>query len=280
MTIQELLENAQLDALGLLDEQDRDAFDRAFDAAPVPLQAQIRQEQARLCRVDALLPQVDLPDSLWPKVRDAVVLAQQNAAAEALGGSAVLARAAGQPVGHAAGRDARPLPMTRATGVHRAWRAATIGLATAAVVLGGVLVHVRTTADEQIRSASEGLLAQKTVDTFGAEYLNGQLFSKETLRYVMNAESAVRGEASVFTNPTWKTAMLYCQTPAAEGHTLRLVELDDAGNIVRQFDEFESKGSLAIRAVNLEGSEPRQLALVSAPRGQAASKGQILLRVA
>jgi hypothetical protein len=280
MTIQELLENAQLDALGLLDEQDRDAFDRCFDAAPPALQAQIRQEQARLCRVDALLPQVDLPESLWPKVRDAVVAAQQAAAAEALGGPAVLPRHAGHPVSHAAGRDARPLPMTRATGVSRVWRAATIGLATAAVVMGGVLVHVRTTADEQIRDATEGLIAQKTVDTYQAEFLNAQLFSKETLRYVMIAQNGARGDAAVFTHPDWGTAQLYCQTPVAEGHTLRLVELDDAGNIVRQIVEFESQGSLAIRSVHLEGAEPRNLAIVSAPKGQAASRGQVLLRVA
>lgn len=48
MKTQELIELAVLDAMGLLDEQEREAFDAAFDAAAPAIQAQVRREQTRL----------------------------------------------------------------------------------------------------------------------------------------------------------------------------------------------------------------------------------------
>ena len=268
MTIQELLESAQLDALGLLDEQDREAFERAFQAAPEALKKQIRREQERLCRIDALLPQVDLPDALWPKVKDAVRAAQATAIAE------VEAAGLASPV--------RPLPMTRSAGVHRVWRAAAIGFATAAVVLGAVTIHLRMTAENQVRLAVEEGIAQGTINVFGAEYLNEILYGRDSLRYVMvPSRDGVRGDAAVFTNPKWNdSAILYCSAAAPEGRTLRLVELNDDGSIGRQFAEFESAGAQMRRKVNLQGAEPKKLALVSAPRGQPASTGEILLKIA
>jgi hypothetical protein len=270
MTIQELLENAQLDSLGLLDEQDRDAFERAFFAAPAPLQAQIRQEQARLCHIDALLPQVDLPESLWPKVKEAVRLAQIQAAAEAQG---VIAH-------DASGRTARPLPMARASGVHRVWRASAIGFATAAVVMGAALVHLRLTAERQQQTVIDGKISDSIVDAMGAEFFGEHIFGKDLGRYVMTAaRDSQRGRAAVFTSPEWSKAQLFCQVTAAEGHTLRLVQLDESGNVVAQLDEFDGGGQVR-RSVDLQGVEPTRLALVSAVRGKAASTGEVLFKIA
>jgi hypothetical protein len=267
MTIQELLESAQLDALGLLDEQDRDAFERAFQAAPEALQKQIRREQERLCRMDALLPQVDLPDTLWPKVKDAVRAAQAAAIAEVEGAGLAT--------------SVRPFPMSRSAGVHRVWRAAAIGFATAAVVLGAVTIHLRMTAESQVRLAVEAVIADQTREGFGPEYLNEILYGRP-MHYVMSpAREGVRGDAAVFTHPKWKdSAILYCSAAAPEGKTLRLVELNEDGSIGRQFAEFESAGAQMRRKVNLEGAEPKKLALVAAPRGQPASTGEIILKIA
>jgi hypothetical protein len=272
MTIQELLENAQLDSLGLLDEQDRDAFERAFFAAPAPLQAQIRQEQARLCRVDALLPQVDLPENLWPKVREAVRLAQVHAAAEAQG----------TILHDDAGRTARPLPMIRATGVHRVWRASAIGFATAAVVMGAALVHLRLTAERQDQSARAELLAGNMVDTIGAKFIGEHVYGKNVGRYIMSAaRSSQSGRAAIYTSPEWDTGVLYCQVALAdESQTLRLVELDEAGNVVAQLDEFEAKGGEIRREVDFRKVEPKRLALVAATRGKAASTGEVVFKIA
>jgi len=50
MTLQEMIELAILDAMGLLDEEERLAFELAFRAAAPPVQAQVRREQTRPSR--------------------------------------------------------------------------------------------------------------------------------------------------------------------------------------------------------------------------------------
>lgn len=272
MTIQELLENAQLDSLGLLDEQDRSAFEQAFFAAPEPLQAHIRQEQARLCHVDALLPQVELPESLWPKVKDAVRMAQNQAAAEA----------EGTILHESAGRTARPLPMSRASGVHRLWRASAIGFATAAVVMGAALVHLRLTAERQEQTSRSEILAGNTLNTIGAKFTGEILYGKNATHSIMTAvRPSQTGRAAIFTSPEWDTGVLYCQVALAdESQTLRLVELDEDGKVVAQLDEFEAKGGEVRREVDFRKVEPKRLALVAATRGKPASTGEVVFKIA
>ena len=68
MKTNELLELASLDAMGLLDPNERDAFERAFESAPPAVQAQVRREQTRLAAFDSVLPQVNPPLGLKAKV--------------------------------------------------------------------------------------------------------------------------------------------------------------------------------------------------------------------
>ena len=76
MTTHELLELASLDAMGLLDPEEREAFELAFRAAAPALQAQIRREQLRLSYIDGILPVVEPPPGLrarvMAKVREAI----------------------------------------------------------------------------------------------------------------------------------------------------------------------------------------------------------------
>jgi hypothetical protein len=58
MTIQQLLENAHLDALGMLDADEQTQFNKAFASAPPAIRAQIRGEQARVADMGDLLPDV------------------------------------------------------------------------------------------------------------------------------------------------------------------------------------------------------------------------------
>lgn len=124
MTTHELLELASLDALGLLDDDERAEFERGFQAAPPALQAQIRREQARLARAEDLLPDIDAPASLrarvLARVRDAI-----------------------QTVG--ARRGGRLIPMMLPSrGVSPIWRAAAIGSMAAAIVFGFATLRIRT----------------------------------------------------------------------------------------------------------------------------------------
>ena len=279
MTIQDLLESAQLDALGLLDEQDREAFERAFQAAPEALQKQIRREQERLCRMDALLPQIDLPDTLWPKVKAAVLQAQAAALAEVDGTVLPAAHAASHP---AADGNVRPLPMARSASVHRLWRAGAIAFATAAVVLGAVTIHLRTTMESQARDRITGSTVDNTIAALGPEFHNEILFDRNTRRYTMESTTgASRADAAIFTNPKLGgSILLYTAVATTPGDVLWLVELGNDGSILNQLASFPSNGTLLQRKVNIGGAEPTQLALVSAPVGKPASAGKIVLRVA
>src|SRR5438105_666068 len=80
MNTHDLLEMASLDAMGLLDPEEREAFERAFRAAPPPLQAQIRREQLRFSAADDILPQVEPPLGLRARVIAAVREAMQTMA--------------------------------------------------------------------------------------------------------------------------------------------------------------------------------------------------------
>ena len=72
MTTHELLELASLDALGLLDADERESFERAFRAAAPAVQAQIRREQLRAPRSAMNSPAVDPLASRCCRQRDAI----------------------------------------------------------------------------------------------------------------------------------------------------------------------------------------------------------------
>src|SRR5262249_53868009 len=127
MKTQELLELAALDALGLLDENERETFDRAFRAAPPALQAQIRREQTRIAGDDWLLPKVQRPIGLRARVlaawREAVSAVSNRGRARRLVGSLAL------------------LP---SRGVSPFWRAGAIGCAAATITMGVALFWVQS----------------------------------------------------------------------------------------------------------------------------------------
>jgi hypothetical protein len=73
MKLNELLENAVLDAYGLLDEEQRLAFERAFRAAPQSVRDQIRREQERVAGFESSLSQEHPNPELKERVVGAVL---------------------------------------------------------------------------------------------------------------------------------------------------------------------------------------------------------------
>lgn len=269
MTIQELIENAQLDALGLLDEREREDFDRAFRGAPPALQAQLRREQARLCQIDTLLPQGDPSPGLFDRILAAVRAARGEEATQP------------HPVEHdGSSRIARTLPMTRAARVHRFWRAAAIGFATASMVLGGVFIYLQRASDTALEATIRLERARELIAKFDPKFYSEQLFSKDTGRFVLTSASPQSpGKCAIYTSPQWEgMARLYCQSvPAGEGHSLRLVVLDAGGKVAKQLAEFNSDGSLEAITFKLGDVDPRKLALVSTPTGKPAGESDVVL---
>src|SRR5882672_10291884 len=114
MNLQQMIELAVLDAMGLLDETEQGQFESAFRAAAPQVRAQVRREQTRLSVIEALLPDVEPPAGLRAAVLDAV---RRQILAAGLGGRNGVA-------------GVLP-PMIRSRAVSPWWRAAALGMAAA-----------------------------------------------------------------------------------------------------------------------------------------------------
>lgn len=237
MTHRELLENALLDAFALLDDEEREAFDKAFDAAPPHIQAEIRREQTRLAQTDSLLPEVTPPAALRARVIEAVRAAITQSQ---------VARAEQALRLHDPDAISRLPAVTHRRKVAAAWRAVALGGMAAALAMGVLAVHMQgLLADFQ---SQEDALLTAIRDKFGPEYVIDALVDPATQRVTLtsvdaNAETA--GKAALWMHPDWRTAKLFgVNLPATVGSQYRLVVLDEQGNPVRTISEFTFTGGL------------------------------------
>lgn len=217
MKTQELLELAALDALGLLDEAERDQFDRAFRAAPPALQAQIRREQTRIAGDDSLLPRIEAPIGLKARV-----LAAWREAVEAVSNRSPARRLVGA------------LTLLPARGVSPLWRAGAIGCAAASVVLAVAMVNIRREVDRMTDATKSIGMQEYFAKEFGARF--ERMSTAPTTKFVQFDPSAadVKVRALLLIDPETKTGHLYaCQLPEA---VYALVKLDVNGEPVRDAD--------------------------------------------
>jgi len=138
MSTKELIENALLDAMGLLDEEETVSFERAFRTATPAVQAHVRREQTRLSHIERLLPKVEPPADLKAAVLEAVRAAMDE---EHTTTSPIFTL----------------MPSSRVSPV---WRAAAIGLTTAAIVFGATTLQMR----ETIRKINDEIATSGTLD--------------------------------------------------------------------------------------------------------------------
>lgn len=252
MTIQQLLENAHLDALGMLDADDQAAFERAFAAAPAGVKAQVRAEQARWAEASSFLPDVQPSADLKQKVLDAVSVAM-------LEGSA--------------GRADDVLEMRPSLRVSRWWRAGAVGMSCAAVLLGAMLVKVTsdlTTISRQV--ASGKVMDDLTGVRTGGQVLRDTLFAAGTQRIIFQATDAGKAmatpiDASVFVNATWDGPQFYCDSlPEQPGKVYQLVVLNAAGSIASVVRDLPAKAGLMTEGLR-EMSRGTVLAIVLVKQG-------------
>lgn len=225
MTIRELLENAHLDALGLLDGEEAAAFERAYAAAPQGIKSQVRAEQARWAGSPSLM--VDAEPS--PDLRGRVLRAVHAAIVQSESGS---------------GADLELRPSRR---VASWWRATSVGLLCTCVLLSAAFLKVMDeygNLAEQIPSNSvmnDWMGAART----GGNVLSDTLFSEQTTRVLFSpSEAAMRsgfpGVAAVFVNPGWQR--FYCENlPQNEGKVYRLVVLKADRSIDRTIQDLPAQ---------------------------------------
>ncbi|MGJ8636600.1 MAG: hypothetical protein ACSHX5_07125 [Phycisphaerales bacterium] len=269
MTTQELIENTMLYTLGLLEDSEISAYESAFEAAPESVKQLVREESLRMSDFGDLMPSNE-PD---PALRELVISAvraamreqenEQRIAADEQLAPAVVGRIDSQTVNHAAGRQesarrAQP-KVSNSPKVHRLWRASTIGFAAATIALSVVW----TSNNQTIQQVSSDALISHLYNGIGADYLEATLFDASTQRVILVSNDATsNAEASILHNPDWDSARLFVKNiKATDDNPLRLVVLDDEGNIVREVTTFASEGELEDYEIKVNLRSDRKLAI-------------------
>lgn len=283
MNTRDLLELCQLDALGLLDEQEREEFDAAFGAAGPALQAQIRAEQARLVKTDWIPCEAQPSAALREAVLGEMSLAMRIADLRprvlgAIHDEMIRRPVLGAPRLHEAGRAHPPmLPVRR---VSRLWRAAALGFASASVAFAGTTLYLKGLYQELDRTARNNAGVADLVSAPGVR-TKEILFEKPVERRLFaSADAKITAKASVFVNRETTTAHLYVHgLPDVKdlGKDYRVVALDDEGVIGEELARFPSNGIFDAQDIELGGARRGRIAIVEASLGAQASEGRILL---
>lgn len=237
MNTRELIENSLLDAMALLDEQETEAFERAFRAASPAVQAHVRREQTRLSHIEQLLPKVEPPAELRAAVIEAVRIEMDLA--EELAANKVRS-----PI-------FTLLPSQRVSAM---WRAAAIGFMTAAVVFGTTTITTRRIFDDIENRMNERQFAADwwfTADRGLAEryFYNDSTrtasFSQGTSTETSKALLLIQAESNL--------ALFRCQSlpPQLVGVTCELVQID-ADGVARQLHTFKYTGDVIMKEVTVE----------------------------
>ncbi len=269
MTIRELLEHAHLDALGMLDDDDRASFDAAFGAASEPVKRQVRAEQARWAGSLARLSDEQPPASLRARVLAAVIEAQATGGGMAGGSIAVVG----------------PGGVARSERVSAYWRSGALVGAAATLVMSAAFLYI-SNVSASLRDRYEGDQAANTaIKAFGkAEFLTSVVHSPTVTRVLFaRAAGATSGAASLFMDPALGSrGQLWCSDfSVPEGQSLRLAVVDETNRIIEELQEFRTV--TPYEPIEVGTSSMRtgtRLALVSAPIGQVASRGCTVLLVA
>ncbi len=261
MNTHELIEYTMLHALGLLEDDERAAYEAAFDAAPAPVQLRVREEARRMADLGDLIPGVEpaneLRDVVVAAVRAAIRedenesrIAQQGVAASSVIGridANTPARATSQP------------KLSTSPRVHRVWRVAAVGFAAASIAMGVVMINIQQT----MQKAQSSALVNNLYDQIGAKYLESTIFDANTQRVALTSTSTEsKAVAAVWHNPDWASARLFVKNLASEQNKpLRLVVLDEDDNIIEVIKTFTPTGELEDFNVDLNLSTQRKLAI-------------------
>lgn len=265
MNTQELIENTMLYTLGLLEDSEISAYESAFEAAPESVKQLVREESLRMSDFGDLMPSNE-PD---PALRELVISAvraamreqeneQRIAADEQLVPAAVIGRIDSHTVRHESARRAQP-KVSSVPKVHRLWRASTIGFAAATIALSVVW----TSNNQTINQVSSDALISQIYNSIGPEYLESTLFDPTTQRVsLVSNDASSNAVAAVWHNPDWKSARLFVKNmKATEDNPLRLVVLDEEGNILREVTTFSSEGELEDYEIKVNLKSDRKLAI-------------------
>ncbi len=238
MTTQELIEMASLDALGMLDADERADFEAAFRAASPAVQAQVRREQKRFASADHLLPEVDPPAGLKFKVLSAVR-------------EAILGLTAGDAAAaaHAVSTGSKAGAWFNSTTI---WRAACIGFATTTVLLTGVAAYVFDRNQAYVEQ-TEIALGKALLSELGSDFQQVAL-AEGVKVFDFASANGLSAKAKLWVHPETQVAFLFCTDLPVRDGRYSLVHQDRAGTqqIVRHFRASEGFITFRVDYIDIE----------------------------
>lgn len=235
----DLFEMANLDVLGLLDADEREAFERAFRAATPAVQAQIRREQTRLAfsGMNDILPQVEAPLGLRARVL--------NALREAMQSVAMRPREATPEI---AGRIVPDLAPSR--GVSKWWRAGAIGAVAASIVFGFAALQMQADTRQLAQAQENNMMTELFMKQYGPTFERSFL-SPQTRFVQFTSASHVTGasdpdgaaKAMLLLDEESKKAQLFLKNLPGEAGRYSLVVIDGSGQVSHAVLEFRPTGN-------------------------------------
>ncbi len=232
MNTRDLLELAALDALDLLDPGEKEEYERAFASASAAIRREVRAAQARVVDLESILPDVTPELDLRARVINAVAVARQTEQASP-----------SRAVVHRPGRVEPRVAKSRR--VSPLWRAASIGLSVAVMVLGVVAVQIQ----EHNNRLGEAVVVSEYFQRIGTRHLRDTLFDANTKRAIFtkadNSTLARDATAVVLSNPDWKSSRFFCNGLSGEGGkpgSFQLCVIDANNNVIQQVTKFKSEG--------------------------------------
>lgn len=262
MKTRELFELASLDVLGLLDEAEREAFELAFRKADPAVQAQVRREQLRFTEMEQILPEVQAPAGLKARVmaavRDAIAAVRTEPIAR-IG------------VGQHAVFNAAPI-----------WRAACIGFATAALVLGGFFYQV-TQSNKQIIASLDSNALNEQMRRLSESGVNWRstLMAKGLTKVDFSPTAADVGDGlsepvgRIFIDPTKMEAIVLLEhLPIVSGeYTLKIIGHDK--DRLKRFEATPGLVQIPLKAFDLSKLKGFE---ILAPAASTESEAPTILR--
>lgn len=238
MTTQDLMEMASLDALGMLDADERAEFEAAFRAASPAVQSQVRREQKRFANAEHLLPDVDPPAGMKFRVMSAVR-------------DAIIGLTAGD-----AAAAARAVSTGSKTGAWfnstTIWRAACIGFATTTVLLTGVAAYVFDR-NQAFVEQTEIALGKALLSELGTDFQEVALAQGVQI-FDFATTDGLSARAKLWVHPESQVAFLFCSDlPVRDGrYSLVLQDENNGRQVVRDFRASEGFITFRVDYIDIE----------------------------
>lgn len=238
----QMLRLSRLNALGMLDEPERRAYEATFRVLPGPQADRLRELESRYADLSHLLPEVSPVASLRERTLDAV---EDEASAEL----DVLARLA-------------PAQHVKTRGVHQVWRVAALCSTAAAIAFGVFMFQTSHEVTRLYSAAEQQRITDYVRNVYGTSFMAD--LSSAKLRLVQldaPVDSPNAPSARVFANPASGYATLVVSNMPLDFERYQLVATGADGSS-RVVHTFTATGGRATLRFKWEVSPGERIAIV------------------